>query len=448
MIRKYNDNAAYEAAQKPSDESLVSLIDDTNVIRVDGVNVLTCQPKKGDILCHDAEGNSRFIALDTFNADTFPEDWETVGVVALRRGNELMVVAKENAVQKWMDVYPYVVTGYELDGEEHTAQLRLHGRPTTTTYYEFAYTASTVDEFVTALQQFLSTSGETDWSAYKDTDGRVILQYDNYTTTEHYTANLTQATGLTLTAKITLDVPEAAPNFLRECGTRGYGVWNAARAKVYFKPDSTNSSFNPTSPVSSVPTYPICWPGFAGISEHRDGDMCLWLRQQYCADPEHPTEAEWEAYMDDICLKVPAMTGGAGIRWRDGRAVTDSVKDITYLAADGTRKPLYPAAYYCSQFFGGEGFLPSASQLYELMKDATYGLSGVTRNKADPVNRSLYAIGGSALGITSTSWLCLRNSAAYAYCASGAGYADGSLFFYGGQRCAPLSLLTLPEAAD
>ena len=45
MIRKYNDNAAYEAAQKPSDESLLSLIDYTNVIRVDGVNVLTCQPK-------------------------------------------------------------------------------------------------------------------------------------------------------------------------------------------------------------------------------------------------------------------------------------------------------------------------------------------------------------------------------------------------------------------
>ena len=199
MIRKYNDNAAYEAAQKPSDESLVSLIDDTNTIRVDGVNVLTCQPKKGDILCHDAEGNSRFIVLDTFNADTFPEDWETVGVVALRRGNELMVVAKENAAQKWMDVYPYVVTGYELDGEEHTAQLRLHGRPTTTTYYEFAYTASTVDEFVTALQQFLTASGETDWSAYKDTDGRVILQYDNYTTTEYYTANLTRSSSSTTT---------------------------------------------------------------------------------------------------------------------------------------------------------------------------------------------------------------------------------------------------------
>lgn len=445
MIRKYNDNAAYEAAQKPSDESLVSLIDDTNMIRVDGVNVLTCQPKKGDILCHDAEGNSRFITLDTFSADTFPEDWETVGVVALRRGNELMVVAKENDAQKWMDVYPYVVTGYSLNGEENAAQLRLHGKPTTTTYYEFTYTASTVDEFVTALRQFLTTSGETNWSAYKDTDGEVILQYNNYTTSE--SSDLTASGGFALTAKVLLDIPEAGTNFLRECGTKGYGVWNAARAKVYFKPDSTSSSFNPTSPISSMPSYPICWPGFAGISEHRDGDMCLWLRQQYCADPEHPTEAEWEAYIDDLCLKVPAMTGGAGIKWRDGKAVTDSLKDITYLAADGTRKPLYPAARYCSQFFGGEGFLPSAAQFYELMKDATYGLSGVTRDKADPVNRSLYAIGGSALGIASTWWLCLRVSAASAFCANGTGYA-GSTYFCYGQRCAPLSLLTLPEAAD
>ena len=367
-----------------------------------------------------------------------------MGVVALRRGNELMVVAKENAAQKWMDVYPYVVTGYELDGTEHTAQLRLHGRPTTSTYYEFKYTASTVDEFVTALQQFLTANGETDWSAYKDTDGRVILQYDNYTTNEYYTANLTQATGLTLTDKVRLDMPQSAPNFLRECGLLGFAVWNAARAKVYFRTDISNNSYNPASPISSMPVYPVCWPAFAGISEHQD-DNCLWLRQQYCADPEHPTEAEWEAYMDDICLKVPAMTGGAGAKWRDGKAMMDSLKDITYLAADGTRKPLYPAAHYCSQFFGGEGFLPSAAQLYELMKDATYGLSGVTRDKADPVNRSLCAIGGSALAVNIQFWTCLRYiSYNYAYTAYSTGHIHYYQYFFT-YYCVPLSLLTLPE---
>lgn len=447
MIKTYPDRAAHDAAVKSEMESTVALIENINETVIDGVNAVVDQPGVGDIVCRDENRKIKFIALDTFHAGVFPTAWETIGVVALRRGNELMVVAKENAAQKWMDVYPYVVTGYELDGTEHTAQLRLHGKPTTSTYYDFAYTASTVDEFVTALKQFLTTNGETDWSAYKDTDGRVILQYDNYTTAEYYTATITQATGLTLTGKVTLDVPEAAPSFLRECGTRGYGVWNAARAKVYFRTDSTNTSYNPTSPVSSMPSYPICWPAFAGISEHRDGDNCLWLRQQYCADPEHPTEAEWEAYIDDICLKVPAMTGGAGVRWRDGKAVTDSLRDITYLAADGTRKPLYPAVRYCSQFFGGEGFLPSAAQFYELMKDVTYGLSGVTRDKADPVNRSLYAIGGSALGVTSSWWLCLRYSAACAYCAGYTGNVDPG-YPFGSLRCAPLSLLTLPEAAD
>lgn len=447
MIKTYPDRAAHGAAVKSEMESTVALIENVNETVIDGVNAVVDQPGVGDIVCRDENRKIKFIAMDTFHAGVFPTAWETMGVVALRRGNELMIVGKENAAQKWMDVYPYVVTGYELDGTEHTAQLRLHGKPTTSTYYEFKYTASTVDEFVTALQQFLTTNGETDWSAYKDTDGRVILQYDNYTTAEYYTATITQATGLTLTGKVTLDVPEAAPSFLRECGTRGYGAWNAARAKVYFHEDLSSTAYNPSSPVSSMPSYPICWPAFAGISEHRDGDNCLWLRQQYCADPEHPTEAEWEAYIDDICLKVPAMTGGAGVRWRDGKAVTDSLRDITYLAADGTRKPLYPAARYCSQFFGGEGFLPSAPQFYELMKDATYGLSGVTRDKADPVNRSLYAIGGSALGVTFSWWLCLRLSAANAHYANYTGLVVNAAF-YNGLRCAPLSLLTLPEAAD
>ena len=63
------------------------------------------------------------------------------------------------------------------------------------------------------------------------------------------------------------------------------------------------------------------------------------------------------------------------------------------------------------------------------------------------MNRSLYAIGGSALGATSTWWLCLRVSAANAYCANSTGNV-GSSYPFGGLRCAPLSLLTLPEAAD
>lgn len=442
MIKTYPSKAAYEAADKSVMESTVSLIENTNRIAINGVNVVVDDPKVGDIVCYDEDRKIKFIALDTFQAGTFPAAWETVGVVAMRKGRQVWIVSKESKEHKFMEVYPYVVTGYELDGGEHTAQLRLHGKPTTETFYEFKYTASTVDEFVTSLQQLLTTNGETGWSAYKDDEGRVILQYDNYTSGEYYTSTITYATGLTLTAKVTVDCPQQ-PNFWRKCGNRGNGVWHAAKAKEYFRSDLSSSAYNPTTDVSSVPTYPVCWPAFSGTSQYQE-DHCLWLRQQYCADPAHPTEEEWERYIDDIVHIIPYMLAGHAPKWRDGKALSDPLKNITYRAADGSQKPLYQGINYCAQFLDGKGYLPSMSELIECFGNVTYGLSGVDRDKSDAINRALYAIGGTAVQCNSTFWLSGRGNASTGWVANGMGIIDFNSF-YSSRRCCPLALLELPE---
>ena len=442
MIKTYASRAEHDAAAKSEMESTVALIENINKIAIDGVNVVTSQPKVGDIVIYDENRDIKFIALDSYQGGVFPSAWETIGVVVLRKGNKVKIVSKTNESKKWMDVYPYVVSGYELDGTEHTAQLRLHGKPTTETFYEFKYTASTVDEFVTSLQQLLTTNGETGWSAYKDDEGRVILQYDNYTSGEYYASTITYATGLTLTAKVTVDCPQQ-PSFWRKCGNRGNGVWHAAKAKEYFRSDLSSTAYNPASDVSSVPTYPVCWPAFAGTSQFQD-DHCLWLRQQYCADPAHPTEEEWERYIDDIVHIIPYMLAGHAPKWRDGKALSDPLKNITYRAADGSQKPLYQGINYCSQFLDGKGYLPSMSELIECFGNVTYGLSGVDRDKSDAINRALYAIGGTAVQCNSTVWLSGRNGTNASWVANNIGVIDGS-YFYSSQRCCPLALLELPE---
>ena len=428
-------------------KSEVLLDEATNVISVAGVNVVTSQPGVGDILCRDESGGYRFIQLDTFQAGTFPSAWETLGVVVWRRGNQVKVVSKHHGQRKWMDVYPYVVTGYELDGTEHTAQLRLHGRPSTETFYEFTYTAGTVDEFVTALQQFLSENGETDWSAYKDDKERVILQYDNYTLDEYYTSSLTFARNLTLTEKVTLDSPPQ-PNFFRKCGNRGNGVWNAEKAKEFFRADNSNTHYNPSEEVSSVPAYPVCWPAFAGTSQYRDGDKCLWLRQQYCADPAHPKIEEWEAYIDDITLRIPYMLGGAAPKWRDGAALSAKLRGKTYRATDGAQKLLYPAVEYCSQFMDGKGHLPSVTEFIKCFSEVTYGLKGVSRDRADAINRSLYAIGGTAISCSDVHW---TSCSAYGYgpwSFNSYGVIGAYYFSNGNIHCLPLADITLQSGAD
>ncbi len=416
-------------------KSEVLLDEATNEVSIKGINVVTDNPCIGDILCLDENRKYKFIQCDTFHAGTFPSAWETLGVVAMRKGNQVWVVAKENASKKFMDVYPYVVSGYELDGAEHTATLKLHGSDT----LDFKYTASTVEEFLATLKSFLTTNNFTDWSAYIN-DGEVYLQYDNYTSAECLSASITHASGITLKAKCDIDMPQV-PIARRKCGNNGTFVWNAARAKKYFKSDFTNTAYNPSSDLSSVQSYPVCYPAFCGTSQYQD-DHCLYLRQRYCQDPDNPTLSEWKAYIDDIEPVSPAMIGSFAPKWR-GRETFDRIKNVTYTATDGSQKPLYPGANYCSKFFDGKGYMSTQYEFYEMFKDLTLGLDGVTNQTADAVNRSLYAIGGTSITVTMPCWLCARISSSGVYSATGAGYADGG-YFYDSRLCISALLLDLP----
>ena len=417
--------------------------ENTNEVTFAGTNVVTNSPGVGDILCYDENRKYRCIRLDTYHAGTIPSAWETIGVVAMRKGCRVWIVAKENATHKFMDVYPYVVTGYELDGTEHTAQLRLHGKPSTETYYEFKYTASTDSEFVTQLKQFLETNGETDWSAYIK-DGEVYLQYDNYTSPEYLVASITHAIDITLQEKSVVNMPKT-PLVQRRSGNNVYFIWNAAKAKQYLLQDFTSTVYNPSSDLSNVPNYPICWPAFAGISQYRN-DHCLWLRQQYCKDPDNPSIEEWEAYIESLTPISPYMTGTFAPEFRC-RDIFDSIKDITYKASDGLLKPLYPAANYCSKFFDGKGYMPAQYEFYDMFKDITLGLTGITEQTADAINRSLYAIGGNTLLVTQSYWLCARGNASSVRIAKGSGNTDNEYAYYK-YLCIPALQLDLSELTD
>ena len=339
-------------------DSTISYDENTNEVTFIGKNVVTDSPGVGDILCHDENRKYKFIQLDTYHAGTFPAAWETLGVVVMRKGNQVTVCSKHNESKKFMEVFPYIVTGQVLDGAEHTAQLKLHGSET----FEFKYTASTDEEFVVALKSFLSEHDFTDWSAYI-MDGKVILQYDNYTSSESSTT--TAATGLTLTTRLSIDLQKAQPGYLRKCGNFGLGICFVNGVFQQFQKDRTETAFNPKEDVTSVPSYPVCYPAFCGTSEHRDKDYCLYLRQKYCADPAHPTLAEWKRYLQDITHVIPCMVGENAPKWRDGKAITDRLKDAVYKAPDGSMKKLYTGAVWCSEFLDGKGYMITIAEMDE-----------------------------------------------------------------------------------
>ncbi len=414
--------AAYDAAKKSKIESTISLIESTNEVKSEGVNVVTDNPGVGDILCYDENRKYKFIQLDTFQAGTFPAAWETLGVVVLRKGNTVTVCDKDMSTEKAFAVFSYIVTGQVLDGAEHTAQLKLHGSET----FEFKYAVSTDEEFVEALKSFLAEHNFTDWSAYI-MDGNVILQYDNYTSKEYADEDITWATGLTLTDSNEYAGLESNSSGMRYCGNVANGVWSTAVAIAFFKADLAYTAYNPTTDVNKEPSYVVCWPAFAGTSQYQE-DHCLWLRQKYCKDPNNPKIEEWEHYVDMCRPIIPYMYHMQAPEYRDGMAWTDKLAGIIYKATDGTLKPKCPAAAYCRARFDGKGYLPSLAELCEAFGIINY-VSGVDIGDADPISRSLYVIGGETIRNRShrSSTTCFYlNWCTYGISSSGVNDATGA----------------------
>lgn len=461
MIKKFDTEAAYEAAEKSTAESTISLVDENNSTKIDGVNVVTKSPKIGDILCVNADGDKLWIAFGTYNSGSLPSGYTAKGVVAKRHGNILLIASTTNKVQKWLEVYPYVVTDYVLDGAEHTVQLRLTGLPSTTTWFDFTYTATTDDEFVTALQAFLTDNSLTNWSAYKDDAGRVILQRNDYTNWEYYTSTRTYCKGgLTLTEKVKLDVTEILggfrDGFYSKCGKRMNGLWNFKRGKDYLSDDiDWSTAFNPTSPVTADMTgYPVCLPAYLGKSDARkddDGnyvDYCAHLREAWGEGEEG-----WINYLKAATIVPRSPMGGSG-QCRNELEITNAFSEITYKDTDGNDQPLYTAFKFCHDtdlgtdgLTAGNFFLPNLTTIIDYLGEATLGISGVTSSTCDPLNRSLAAIGADRRQVNWTMWTCSPNRVSFARNANGHGYFEGSYYCY--RNCVgPLALYTLPAEQE
>ena len=409
MIKIFDTKASYDATAKSQMESDVSLVKTTNTAYVDGTNVCISQPKVGDIQIQKDDSSISYISLDTYKSGAFPSGWTTLGVVAARSGNKVIVIPKiandDERTLKWMDVYIYVVTGYVLDGASHTVSINLQGSGAK----DFTYSASDVATFVSQLKQFVSDAGKSsDFSAYADTDGRVMLQWDTYNA---YPS--TSATGLTLTPKVTLDYPLIYSSGMRNCGTQGGALWNYDRAVQYFSSDNSNTSFNPSSDVTSIPYYPICKPGYLGTSQYQS-DHCAYLRNIYGEG-----ESGWLAYMHAIEMQENSPFASGKEELRYGDKATETLGDVTYTASDGSTKYLYPAFHYCKSI---GCHMATAWEFERIAKSWKLDYS-------DAVNRSYYAVCGQHLPPASFWWLCSRDYVASSFIAYYVGYVDSNYFF-------------------
>lgn len=394
-----------------------------NIIRV---------PKKGDIAIKRKSDRALFyVDADSISdASDISSDYEVCAVVADIINGEALVVRPTGKSETWCDIMQYVLTGYVLDGAEHTStiSIRDNSNASANTDYDFTYSASTIEVLVDQLNTFFSATEafvNQDFYAFAK-DGEILLQYHfTFWQQESYIA---VKNGFTISFRDMLPEIIASTNSLRKNGVNsGEGAISKwYRALTYFRDDNSASSHNPTNVVTSVRiTYPICLPGYLGTSTYRDGDKCAFLRSVYGEGEEG-----WLKFMRSFLLVYPTDWG---VMNYSGKEITRLLASKRYNSITKTNEVMCKAAYVTwsiqtDTIDEGEFWLPSPRELYLTERDVLYPSHG-DRN-SDVLNKTLNKLGWSPISNSTNSWASSRYNGRGALCSGGSYGFFGNGSFY------------------
>ena len=377
-------------------------------------NVLVRVPKRGDILVIDANKEYQYIALETFSKLALPATWQIVGEVSNVKGEDVYARRGTCASKKWAEVFLWKITNYSLDGAEHNVTFTINSKACSLTY-----NATDLDSLASQLNTTVSAFdfGGHNYTVYVR-NGELILQHNTYTTYLGVTA-----TGVSVTQNVAPELNATAVMLRRNGNRNGEGaVFNPDRSLIYFMQDLESTTYNPATDVTSLQrAYPICLPAYLGTST-KQSDHCALLREHYGA-----SVSGWLKFMNDMRVVNP---WNYGIMAQNGKENTYKLAGQTYLASDGTQKPLYPAFDYCAEvefdcdgLRKGDWYLPGINEVADMMEGITYpaiydketGTSkSVAAANADAFTRGANAIGGTVIANNNYVWSscrCVANGA-------------------------------------
>ena len=225
-------------------------------------------------------------------------------------------------------------------------------------------------------------------------------------------------------------------------------ISNWDRAIAYFSQDLSSTTYNPASDVTSPKlSYPICKPGYLGTSQYQS-DHCAALRAIYGEG-----EAGWLKFMESFYPVRPTNYGPLGDKatYGDGKRNTYQMAGVKFTKQDNTEIVAFPAADYCASVVynhellkKGAWQLPDVDTLCGILSTIKHGTTA--SRDADPVNRALNAIGGSAISNGSYIWSASRCGAFGAWCSYGFSGFLGSNYLYYSYLALPVALLDVSEA--
>lgn len=383
-------------------------------------NVFVKIPERGDACVGRLSDKKLFyIKADTLvTSELDKSEWEVQGVVSHRDGKKVTIVGLKNSGGiAFCDRVWYYLSGYTLDGAEHTIVLAIPTKANWDKSVEktITYMASTVEEFISALNAAFEADADftdQDWYADLTADGRVRV---HYVFAIGQNSNFTAKSGITKTKSIP-ELKQCA-RLRRKSGqaTQIGGICSWHCSLAYYRNDNGTSieQGGRTDEQTSIKqVWPINLPTWLGTSAKNPGDFCKALRDVYGEGEEG-----WLRFMRG-CVSI--TNTDYGIMMYDGREMSKLLSSFTYTSRK-VAEPKYmcPASGWCTSFStsclpAGSWHLPTPKELVELMRDITQGTG-----TPDMLNRAIVAAGGKAISNGSNQWSDVLNSLSNAWRLSG-----------------------------
>lgn len=438
MIKIFKDKAAYDAAPKPTIESQVSMLESTNAVLYDGVNVITTEPRLADILYLDENNALVFVSAKTFKKANIPPAWTYVGEVVERVGSDrARILNKDVTTLKYCDVLQYALTA--IASTDLTLKLRIRDTsksgdaqyataidvPVTLT--STAFDATTVAEITAALEAKATELGDTrPWWCYLangqnekvDSDAtRIVVQCDSWANWQEYNCG---ATGGTIAFVTWGDMPANGSNGFRVNGLTGnQKIMNVARGAAYYGA----SGRTPTENVPLNDANTIVTKAAFDTSEY-----CALLRETYGTYSNYIAKEYKVEYPQKLgCFSLP-----------DGQALTAKYGPMMAPTKDGGSKAKYPAlnwAYLVG--YNADGLRAGSWHLWDVREGCI--IMDDAQNAA--INTTRAAQGNTQISNAAARWFAQRCTVCHAWIFLG---SYGYLYYnyvYGGFQVGAVALL-------
>ncbi len=408
-LNKYSNTQAYtDDANRPTNQSTVSLIEDGTGIKFDGKNVLVEKAGAGigDICVYNKTLlRKQFIKAGTYVAATFPANLVIMGVVYYRTENKVHILGTTDlGSHQWAAPFRAKLSGFDFTtGGTFTITVNAATTPSID-YIDIDTLTTVATKIQTALNSGAANTALANWVVVADTVNNCIVASRSF-----YTPPLTIFTVADVALKVTTSIicedwQTKLTGFLTSYGSitredgsfTSYAGGNFEKFYAYYYVNGEDTAANQAVGVGN----PI------RFSRYNLTDNPLVVNF-YGAG-----EVGYQKYIQAKMTKFPYSKNA--IIDKDGKSNTDLLSAVNYVDVDLSLKPIFPAAA-TAKAFGltvaghitgmevGKWWLPSAQELFLLVRS-------LKLDYTDAVNKTLAAIAGTRVNAASSHWSSSVNS--------------------------------------